>query len=566
VFAVLGLGCTQVHPVPTPNGPNRPPATPRVEPPPSATANSAPSPRDTKQPERDLAIAQSPFQLRLPTVETFLLQPLPPEDPARYSKWREQGKVEVGHGYLYGAHFLPGEGIVLVASGEEQAFRLYDNKTRRLLHTHHIPASEDFSAVAVPSTHGVFRVATSDGSTLFEVTNEPAHAMRWSPDGRILVALDSQVPQQTSTLRFFLRVDDGTVPLGTLSFDERVDGFALTRDNRLLAVSQYPSNTLKVLDLHTGETLLSTSTPNYVASVDFSPDGRSLAFGGESLVVLDLLNPERRAYYGHLYNNLNTVRFSPSGDAIVTSAYDGRLRVFLLSETTEPSTEDKTAWLMVLVKELRHQGHANVYGFDFRPDGSGLVSASGDRTVRWFGGRSDGAHPDPGEPSYFQSLESAHVTPTELTKRWAQDPSLGEPFRLDSISSVQPTHLPLGRYDCKITNLYRLSFSDGNLLPLDAIVYDDGKVTRLIGALREESSLYSCNGCTRQPIMGVLRGQNGRYTGLLLLKRYFDPHRAPRAPSPNEVIEEAQDRFPLTLEYRGPLVQTDTPEAVPARN
>jgi hypothetical protein len=467
--------------------------------------------------------------------------------------------------------FLPGDERVVVSSGEEKAFRVYEGA--KLLSNQSIPGSGDFEAAAVEwpssassivtaSQAGVYRVQISSGDAEATVSPSSAHQLLWAKDARVLLTVQSEIPAQTSVVRFFVREGETIKLAGELAFAERVDGMALSRDNRILAVTQYPSDTLKVIDLHTGSQLFSTRTPKYVGSLDFSPDGRWLAMGGEALVVLNLVRPDQSAHYGHFYNNINTVRFSPSGDVVVTSSYDGRLRIFAFKE---PNADHATTTLE-LVKELRHTGQSNVYGFDFRSDGAGLVSAGGDQTVRWFGSTASLAKSP--EMRVFEPLEELRRREAKNAPVWPAEPPKSPPFRLESISSVQPTRLPLGRYGCKITMMYKLrdctvtknavgqtilSFGDGNLLSLDAIVTDDGQSFRLLGALRETSSIYDCGGCTSQPIYGVLRGGPKKYEGIIILKRYYDAHNSPELPPLDARIEEAQDRFPIVLEYRGAL-------------
>ena len=53
----------------------------------------------------------------------------------------------------------------------------------------------------------------------------------------------------------------------------------------------------------------------------------------------------------HFGNNIHRVRFSPSGDALAVSSYEGKVRVF--DATTKGPT-------LPLRKLLRHSGTANV--------------------------------------------------------------------------------------------------------------------------------------------------------------------------------------------------------------
>jgi WD40 repeat protein len=94
------------------------------------------------------------------------------------------------------------------------------------------------------------------------------------------------------------------------------------------------------------------------------------------VVLLEVSDPERRSTYNELGNNVHRVRFSPSGDALAVSAYDGRVRILRPDVARDP---------MLLVKQLAHGGTANVYALDFSATGDMLISSSGDKTVRFWG-------------------------------------------------------------------------------------------------------------------------------------------------------------------------------------
>jgi hypothetical protein len=100
-----------------------------------------------------------------------------------------------------------------------------------------------------------------------------------------------------------------------------------------------------------------------------------------------------------------------------------------------------------------------------------------------------------------------------------------------------------------------LEFHPDNLLSLRGVLYDDGPVVRYEAWLTEPSTIVGCAGCEQQPLHGVLRGNGGRYKGLLTFRNYYDPHVPPPLPEGNAAIEDASDRFELVLNYKGPLPQ-----------
>lgn len=375
-------------------------------------------------------------------------------------------------------------------------------------------------------------------------------------------------PTAPSTLYFFERDAGMTLrELGTLRFPERVDGWDLSADNRLLAVTYYPSGDLAVFDLQGGTELFRIPAPNYAGDVAFSPDGRWVAVGGDGLLLVDLLEPARRGFYSFVRNNIGYVRFSPSGDALVASSYDGHLRIF----RWQMPADGGGALELSLQQVLRHEGKANVYQFEFERDGNGLVSASGDQTVRTFRAPTSKAPPRAG-----QSPPSAPAGRTFLSlSEWqARDPSAAKPLPRPDERTAQerarsrgprPSRIQPGEYACKVTTIYRLrdcwvrkdaqghtvlTFAPDNLLPLEGILYDDGPVVRFEGWLTEPSELVGCRGCEKQPLYAVFRGGSRNWQGLLTFQNYYAPHAPPKPPPADVRIEEANDRYPLVLELR----------------
>jgi WD40 repeat protein len=141
-------------------------------------------------------------------------------------------------------------------------------------------------------------------------------------------------------------------------------------------VTYYPSNQVEVLDLAERKALWVAPVPEYSNSVDISRDDQRVAVGGSSVVLFDMNDGRRVGGDAHFGNNIHRVRFSPSGDALAVSSYEGKIRIF---DATKPGPA------LPLRKLLRHTGTANVYAIAFNRDGSELVSGSGDQTVRVWG-------------------------------------------------------------------------------------------------------------------------------------------------------------------------------------
>ncbi len=516
-------------------------------------------------------------RLLLPQNESFLKARLPEKIPGRYQTWRQQTSIHVGQSHLGHTSFVEDDRSILVQSSAEGSIRVYDRKTRKLIAKHDLVTGNPDRAFVLPveplrgsgpAATSYFALAGDSGVDLHEVRSgrpvaklatSQARELLLSADGSILMARGTS-DKGKDTLSFFERTGPTSLALvGQLSVEERLDAWDLSRDNRLLASVHYPSDDLIVRDLHTGRLVARMNAPKYAASVAFSPDGRWVAVGGKGLLLVDLVNPARRAFYSYVYNNINTVRFSPSGDAIAISSYDGHIRL-LGYDGSGPTLE--------LLRSLRHSGRANVYRIQFDEEGNSLVSGSGDQTVRVFGGRYQPTSRLP-ERDEFKTLEEWSATASDEEKRTEPPPSPSmrvghyHPPRLDS--DPLPCRIVPGKYACRVSSMYKLrdcsvtktaeghtmlEFHDGNLLELEGVLYDDGPVVRYEAWETNSGSVIACEGCEKQPIHAVFRGSGGTFTGLLVYRPYYDPYSPPPLPDADVKFEEAEDRFPLTLSLR----------------
>lgn len=549
----------------------------------SALITAEPIPPPPREEEKLVPVLQNP----LPHSDAFLSQPLPPADPTRYATFRQSKSIWVGQSHLSQLDRLP-DGSLIAMSEAEAAARVYSNRGR-LLARHPLGEPGQFAArsilrwpVGEDADRQRFLVGDEQGIRLFPafgpegvatLSDMPAYELRWSPDETILVASGAgpvhNSGRQSSLLHWFRRTGPQSVEfLRTLISGERVDGWDVSRDNALLAMSLYPSDDLRVVDLATGSDVFRIPGPRYAGDVALSPDGRFVAVGGQGLLVVDLVNPEKRAFYSHLYNNIHRVRFSPSGDAVAASSYDGRLRIFAM----ERAPGAASPLTLRVLHELRHSGSANVYDFVFTPDGRSIASASGDQTIRVFVGRAPKTSAEGAPARTFASLPQwAARDPEALAPLPSPAPvSMADGHYVPQAltGAPRPSRIVPGRYACKITQIYKLrdctvrqdaqghtllEFGPGNLLRLAGVLFDDGPVVRFEGWLTEPSDLVGCPGCEKQPLHAVFRGAGSNFQGLLTFRNYHDPHVPPPVPDPNVEIEEANDRYPVTLSLVMPI-------------
>ncbi|WP_242051375.1 nSTAND1 domain-containing NTPase [Nostoc spongiaeforme] len=152
-------------------------------------------------------------------------------------------------------------------------------------------------------------------------------------------------------------------------------------DGKLIALESY--NTMKILDVNTGQkiteysikTLKNLSDFSYndfsytFSRVSFSHDSKTLAIAiGDRTNLLDTTTgKEIKTFIGHL-GNINSVSFSPDGKMLVTASNDNTAKLWNTTTGRE---------IMTLTGHLY-----GVTSVSFSPDGKTLATASRDWTVK----------------------------------------------------------------------------------------------------------------------------------------------------------------------------------------
>lgn len=531
----------------------------------SANVRSPAAARSNAGDDAHVANGERWRSVQLPADPAFVGAPIPMGDMARYGAWKAAGQTRAGKGYLYFLDLLNEDRWLVVKSAVEADVRIVEVATRRELAKWpvvNLGPDEGHSVLGFPANgeprvvigkqDGLWLYAAQSGQLIAQMAQQRVDRMQWSDDGRVLMTVASEIPQQVSQFRLFERSGTELRLVAELPQTERVDAWALSRDNRYLARVFYPSDRVTVVDLHDGRTLVDAPAQRYVGSVSFSPDGRWLVLGGEGVKVFDMADPTRRAEYTYFYNNVGDVEFSPSGDVLAVASFDGSVRLL---------TYDAASLRFNLVRTFAHQKNTNVYALAFTRDGNTLLSSGGDQTVRYWASPSSKALTVSGERWRSPQQWAEHV-PHSAAKSLAGNGGAEHytPARLSGPPA--PSRIKPGNYACKITTMYKLrkctvevnegghtllEFDKENLLGIRGVLYDDGPVTRFEGWLTDGGGL-GCGNCSQQPLHAVFRGKDPKWQGLLLYRGHYDPFTEIDPPKADAIIEEAIDRFPLVLE------------------
>lgn len=328
---------------------------------------------------------------RSPTEIAAEVPPPSARSPHRPGGFRQTQLIRVGQTHLATADVTDDGAYLLAVSDDEALVRIYDARGQ-LVSRFPVPGFSQFGRGSFSFFPGQGRprvlAATDNGLDLYDalsgdlvahLDDQPTWAVRWSIGRRVLLALSSDIGTQTSSLILFEALAEGRLaPLAHAASDERIDGVDLSDDGQLLAVTTYPSNSLQLIDLAAMTERWTTTGPPYMRPVDISPDGQLVAVGGDRLVLFNAADPAKKAELTGYGNNLHEVRFLEGNDEIVSTSYDGRVRIAAIDP-------DKPA--LRLVQTLRHSGTANVYAIVVRDSGDEILTSSGDKSVRRFSRR-----------------------------------------------------------------------------------------------------------------------------------------------------------------------------------
>ena len=316
--------------------------------------------------------------------------------------------------YVNSVAFSP-DGKIL-ASNYGDTIRLWDVAAGEIRHTltdtgsaRNITFSPDGKTLTWTSASGDATVRLWDvatGEIRHTLTDTHFYNFAFSPDGKTLVGSSRAEIHlwdvATGETRHTL-----TGPISLTSF------VAFSPDGKALAAKG--GSTIWLWDVATGEIRHTLPDTDFANSVAFSPDGKTLVSGGQGTIRLwDVAAGEiRHTLTDATPYDANSVAFSPDGKTLASVKYRDSIRLWdvvtgeirhtltdtdsvarlafspdgtILASGGRYSWDDKTIRLWdVRTGHLRATltGHTKTpSGFVFSPDGSTLISTSGDGTIR----------------------------------------------------------------------------------------------------------------------------------------------------------------------------------------
>ena len=300
--------------------------------------------------------------------------------------WRLQKSIFVGQGYLHQAAFSPdGESVVTLSTQSGQLYQYA--RSGKLMTTIELPGFKEFDEASftplaeLRERPQVF-VARPKGTSVLDLDSGKFDSLDDTPPGTDIAhsgrtGLYGISYRETSPQSGLLMLQwlTGEIALKA-ACSHRPDGWALSPDGRYIVISYYPAAVAEVIDLQNKELVSTIPLPQWGSSVDISPDGSLIALGGEKLQIATFPEGTLLAEDTKYGNNIDSVRFTPQGDLLLTSAYDGMARSYALPKDFATSKQ------LPRPQQLKHGGTANVYGLGLTRDGRSLVTSSGDKTLK----------------------------------------------------------------------------------------------------------------------------------------------------------------------------------------
>ena len=253
-----------------------------------------------------------------------------------------------GHKYAAKCVAFSPDGLTIASAGEGHEIRIWDairGEQLRVIqaHRHRIeslafsPDGSQLASASYDKTVKVWDIETGSLKQTFLDLQAPVSSVAFHPDGKWIAA----------------------------GCRQEIDELAL-RERKHVVKQQ---GSIKVWDLETRETIHTLrGHRNHVHSVEFSPDGKTLASSGMEIILWDAVSGEQQQKLkGHEFH-IPSIAFSPDGKQLVSAGDRGKTAIIW---DTESGRELHTL-----------RGHSEFLTCaTFSPDGSTVATASADRTI-----------------------------------------------------------------------------------------------------------------------------------------------------------------------------------------
>ncbi len=203
-------------------------------------------------------------------------------------------------------------------------------------------SSDDHKLVACSKKDGISIWDIASGKTV-KLVNDPAkekliaHAIAFSPDGsRIAVGLEDHRLLIYNSISGKVEMEfNGQFPIFTLSW---------RADSQQIATASW-NNTMTIWDINTKKSVHTfINTPSRPMSIEYSPDGLSLACAGQDgkIALYDLMQRQQRLIlYGH-EGMITGLKWGNQGRQLASVSLDHSLKVW---DTTKGSKTDRFSWV-----------------------------------------------------------------------------------------------------------------------------------------------------------------------------------------------------------------------------
>jgi WD40 repeat protein len=273
------------------------------------------------------------------------------------------------------------DGARIATAGGDGTVRLWDVKTRRLLHTIPRPGKTAIQAVFSPDGKTLYAAWSEDGVILaidpttarwreLGVSSPPLRRLAVSPDGALLAAAGESGVRLWALPDGAPRGEVTGVPPGPWPI-------AFSPDAKTLAVGG--SECLRLFDVATGRSVRTLEFPGAARWVGFRPDGRRLAAAGEApdnpVLLFDLSADARPLRLEGHESPLLSGAWRADGELLATlGTTDGTVRLWDFGHAAPRQR----------VVPVFEPNSDEIEATTFAPDGRHLVTANPDGTIAIF--------------------------------------------------------------------------------------------------------------------------------------------------------------------------------------